>query len=94
MEKGQNNAKHKQVDRNRSILLGESGLVNHRQGSPFPEIKETREGYGMEHGAEQEIMIDPAELSELGEQEREFIREYLEFSAYRKDKGRNKDINR
>ncbi|MEK3733774.1 MULTISPECIES: helix-turn-helix domain-containing protein [Paenibacillus] len=64
------------------------------RGSPFPEIKETREGYGMEHGAEQEIMIDPAELSELGEQEREFIREYLEFSAYRKDKGRNKDINR
>lgn len=63
------------------------------RGSPFPEIKETREGYDADLASGKET-IDPTLLTELAQNEKEFIREYLEFSAYRKDKERNKDTNR
>jgi len=56
------------------------------KGTPTPRIKETRGEYE----------VDPETLelplmAGLAEHEKEFIREYIEFSAYRKEKRNDKN---
>ncbi|MCM3259913.1 MULTISPECIES: helix-turn-helix domain-containing protein [Paenibacillus] len=51
------------------------------KGSPTNRVKEARGEYEVDPES-----LDPALMSGLAEHEKEFIREYIEFSAYRKDK--------
>ncbi|WP_411552242.1 helix-turn-helix domain-containing protein [Paenibacillus lautus] len=55
------------------------------KGSPTSCVKEARGEYEVDPE-----FLDPTLMSGLAEHEKEFIREYIEFSAYRKDKRSDK----
>ncbi|SMF73745.1 Transcriptional regulator, contains XRE-family HTH domain [Paenibacillus uliginis N3/975] len=55
------------------------------RGSPSPGVMEVRENYGANHKQETAEQI---QASNLTDDEKDFIREYLEFTEYRKHRDR------